>query len=104
MDPSKAAILWYASSNMIAHPDNSPPNQHPSDEQVVHQSSRMTVKDLLAALDADGWQSLPESAGCKRLRRPGQPFVLTIAGKPADALAADTLESFLKAAGLAVKS
>ncbi|MHB8380919.1 MAG: type II toxin-antitoxin system HicA family toxin [Candidatus Binataceae bacterium] len=108
MDSSKAAILWYASTKMAGKLDSRPPHLPPdhrsSDEQIPGKYTHMKVKELIGALEADGWHSLPESAGCMRLKRDGRRGILTIAGKPSDTLAPDTLQSFLKQAGLALKS
>ena len=61
---------------------------------------RMNVGDVLRLLREDGWLLVAMRGSHRQLKHPSKPGRATVAGKPGDDLAAGTLNSILKQAGL----
>jgi predicted RNA binding protein YcfA (HicA-like mRNA interferase family) len=60
----------------------------------------MKVRDILRILADDGWYLARTRGSHQQYRHPLKRGVVTVAGKPGDDLAAGTLRSILKQAGL----
>ena len=60
----------------------------------------MKVSEILRLLRQDGWYVAATSGSHRQLKHPKKPGRVTVAGKPSSDLAAGTLNSILKQAGL----
>jgi predicted RNA binding protein YcfA (HicA-like mRNA interferase family) len=60
----------------------------------------MKVGDVLRLLREDGWLLVATRGSHRQFKHPSTPGRVTVAGKPADDLAAGTLTSILKQARL----
>ncbi len=60
----------------------------------------MKVRDLVKLIESDGWRLVATRGSHRQYKHPVKPGRVTIAGKPGDDLAAGTLDSVLKQAGL----
>ena len=60
----------------------------------------MTVSELLRLLHNDGWFLVATRGSHRQFKHLAKPGRVTVAGKPGDDLAAGTLNSILKQAGL----
>jgi predicted RNA binding protein YcfA (HicA-like mRNA interferase family) len=60
----------------------------------------MKVGDVLLMLRNDGWFLVATQGSHRQFKHPSKPGRVTVAGKPSDDLAAGTLNSILKQAGL----
>jgi predicted RNA binding protein YcfA (HicA-like mRNA interferase family) len=60
----------------------------------------MKVREVLALLYNDGWYQVAMRGSHRQLKHKTKPGRVTVAGKPNDTLAAGTLNSILKQAGL----
>jgi predicted RNA binding protein YcfA (HicA-like mRNA interferase family) len=60
----------------------------------------MKVGDVLRLLREDGWLLVATRGSHRQFKHPSMPGRVTVAGKPADDLAAGTLTSILKQARL----
>jgi predicted RNA binding protein YcfA (HicA-like mRNA interferase family) len=60
----------------------------------------MTVKEVVKRIEEDGWYLARTRGSHRQYRHPTKPGVVTVPGKPNDDLAAGTLNSILKQAGL----
>ncbi|AVZ79485.1 addiction module toxin, HicA family [Zoogloeaceae bacteirum Par-f-2] len=60
----------------------------------------MKVGDVLLMLRNDGWFLVATRGSHRQFKHPSKPGRVTVAGKPSDDLAAGTLNSILKQAGL----
>ncbi len=58
------------------------------------------VRDILRILTGDGWTPVSQCGSHLQLRHPTKPGRVTVPGKAGDDLAAGTLNSILKQAGL----
>jgi len=58
------------------------------------------VRDLIALIEADGWQEVRTRGSHRQFRHPGKPGTVTVAGKPGVDVPPGTLNSVLKQAGL----
>ncbi|MBN1444338.1 MAG: type II toxin-antitoxin system HicA family toxin [Planctomycetes bacterium] len=60
----------------------------------------MKVRDVLRLITDDGWVLVRTRGSHRQFKHPGKAGLVTIAGKPGDDLAAGTLNSILRQAGL----
>lgn len=60
----------------------------------------MKVRDLIALIEADGWQSTRTRGSHRQFRHPHKAGTVTISGKPGLDVPPGTLNSVLKQAGL----
>jgi len=60
----------------------------------------MKVRDILRLLREDGWYLARTRGSHQQFKHPSKPGLVTVAGAPNDDLAAGTLNSILKQAGL----
>jgi len=60
----------------------------------------MKIRDILRMLDDDGWYLARTRGSHRQYKHPTKPGLVTVAGKPGDAVAPGTLKSILKQAGL----
>lgn len=60
----------------------------------------MTVRDLIALLQTNGWVQVRTRGSHRRFQHPSRPGTVTIAGKPGVDVPAGTLNSALKQRGL----
>ncbi len=60
----------------------------------------MSIRDVLRALEQDGWYLVRVRGSHRQYKHPTKPGLVTVAGKPSDDLAPGTLNSILKQAGL----
>lgn len=60
----------------------------------------MKVREVIAVIEADGWELVRTRGSHRQYRHPAKPGLVTIAGKLSDDLAPGTLGSILKQAGL----
>jgi predicted RNA binding protein YcfA (HicA-like mRNA interferase family) len=58
------------------------------------------VRDLVRMLEADGWRHRETKGSHPQYKHPAKPGRVTVPGHPGDDVAAGTLESILKQAGL----
>ena len=58
------------------------------------------MRDALKILRADGWVEIARRGSHRQLKHPMKKGRVTVPGKPSDDLAAGTLNSILKQAGL----
>ncbi len=68
--------------------------------QQVQFGGRMTVREVLKMLEADGWRLLVSRGSHRQFKHPIKPGRVTVAGKPSDDLPQGTLNSILKQSGL----
>ena len=60
----------------------------------------MKVRQVIRLLERDGWVLVRTRGSHRQYKHPKKPGLVTLAGKPSDELAAGTLNSVLKQAGL----
>lgn len=60
----------------------------------------MKVKDLIALLESDGWQQVPQKGSHRQFHHPVKSGTVTVAGKPSVDVPPGTLINVLKQAGL----
>lgn len=60
----------------------------------------MKVKDLIALIEADGWQQVRHKGSHRQFHHPTKSGTVTVAGKPSVDVPSGTLNSALKQAGL----
>lgn len=60
----------------------------------------MKVRDVIKLIEGDGWVLLRTRGSHRQYRHPTKPGLVTVPGKPSDDLAAGTLNSIFKQAGL----
>jgi len=60
----------------------------------------MKVREILEMPHKDGWQLVATRGSHRQFKHPEKPGRVTVAGKPSDDLAPETLNSILKQAGL----
>jgi predicted RNA binding protein YcfA (HicA-like mRNA interferase family) len=60
----------------------------------------MKIRDVMRMLDEDGWYLECTRGSHRQYKHPIKPGLVTLPGKPGDDLAAGTLNSVLKQAGL----
>jgi len=60
----------------------------------------LKVREVIERLQSDGWVVVRQRGSHRQLKHPEKPGLVTVAGKPGDDLAAGTLASILKQAGL----
>ena len=60
----------------------------------------MKVRDVIKLIEKDGWYVARTRGSHRQFKHPTKPGLVTIAGKTNDDLAAGTLNSILKQAGL----
>ncbi|WP_422392912.1 type II toxin-antitoxin system HicA family toxin [Neomoorella thermoacetica] len=60
----------------------------------------MKVRDMIKMLQEDGWYLVAQKGSHRQFKHPTKLGRVTIAGHPGDDLAAGTLNSILKQAGL----
>jgi predicted RNA binding protein YcfA (HicA-like mRNA interferase family) len=60
----------------------------------------MKVSEILRTLQDDGWWLVATRGSHRQYKHPSKPGRVTVPGKPGDDLAAGTLNSILKQAGL----
>lgn len=60
----------------------------------------MKIRDVIAALEANGWRLSRTKGSHRQFKHPGKPGCVTVAGKPSDDLAPGTLNSIAKQSGL----
>jgi predicted RNA binding protein YcfA (HicA-like mRNA interferase family) len=58
------------------------------------------VRDIIRLIEDDGWYLVATRGSHRQYKHAGKPGRVTIAGKPSDDMAAGTLNSVLKQAGL----
>lgn len=58
------------------------------------------VREILSLLHADGWRQVAQKGSHRQLKHPTKPGRVTVAGNPGDDVAAETLKSILRQAGL----
>jgi predicted RNA binding protein YcfA (HicA-like mRNA interferase family) len=63
----------------------------------------MKVRELIRALETDGWQQVRMKGSHRQFRHPLKHGTITVAGKPNVDIPAGTLASILKHAGLKEK-
>jgi predicted RNA binding protein YcfA (HicA-like mRNA interferase family) len=61
------------------------------------------IRDILKMLEEDGWYIVATRGSHRQFKHRSKPGRVTVAGKPSDDLAAGTLNSILKQAGLKEK-
>jgi len=64
----------------------------------------MKVSEVMRMLERDGWRQVAQRGSHRQLRHPTKPGRVTVAGKPSQDLAAGTLGSILRQAGLSERS
>jgi predicted RNA binding protein YcfA (HicA-like mRNA interferase family) len=62
------------------------------------------VREAIRLIEADGWYHVATKGSHRQFKHPAKPGRVTIAGKPSDDLAAGTVNSILKQAGLKEKN
>jgi predicted RNA binding protein YcfA (HicA-like mRNA interferase family) len=60
----------------------------------------LKVRDVIKLLEEDGWYVARTRGSHRQYKHERKPGLVTVAGKPSDDLAAGTLNSVLKQAGL----
>ena len=60
----------------------------------------MKIRDVVKMLEDDGWSVVRQRGSHRQFKNAKKPGLVTVAGKPGDDLAAGTLNSILKQAGL----
>jgi len=60
----------------------------------------MKVKELIALLEADGWQQVRQKGSHRQFHHTTKPGTVTVSGKPNVDIPPGTLNSVLKQAGL----
>jgi len=58
------------------------------------------VREILFRLQADGWYLVGQKGSHRQFRHPEKAGRVTVAGKPSEDVAPDTLKSILRQAGL----
>ncbi|HZR98574.1 MAG TPA: type II toxin-antitoxin system HicA family toxin [Chloroflexota bacterium] len=57
------------------------------------------VREVLKRLERDGWELLRQQGSHRQYRKRGNPYVLTIAGRPSDELRPGTWSEIQRKAG-----
>lgn len=60
----------------------------------------MKIRDVIELIESDGWFQVRQRGSHRQFKHLAKPGLVTIAGKPSEELAAGTLNSVLKQAGL----
>jgi len=60
----------------------------------------MKIRDVIELIESDGWFQVRQRGSHRQFKHLVKPGLVTIAGKPSEELAAGTLNSVLKQAGL----
>ncbi len=60
----------------------------------------MKVRDIIKLIEQDGWYLARTRGSHRQYKHPNKSGLVTVPGKPGDDLAAGTLNSILKQAGL----
>lgn len=60
----------------------------------------MKIRDIMKMIEKDGWYLKEQTGSHRQYKHPVKPGRVTIAGHPGDDIAAGTLNSVLKQAGL----
>jgi predicted RNA binding protein YcfA (HicA-like mRNA interferase family) len=60
----------------------------------------VTVKELLAMIEGDGWKLARTKGSHRQYRHPSKPGTVTVAGKPGVEVPPGTLGNILRQAGL----
>jgi predicted RNA binding protein YcfA (HicA-like mRNA interferase family) len=60
----------------------------------------MTIREVVRIIEDDGWVMVARKGSHRQFKHPTKPGRVTIAGHPKDDLAAGTLNSILRQAGL----
>jgi len=58
------------------------------------------VREVIAMVEADGWHRVRQRGSHRQYKHPTKQGLVTIAGHPGDDMAAGTINSVLKQAGL----
>jgi len=58
------------------------------------------IRDILSRLSDDGWYQVSQKGSHRQLKHPSKPGRVTVAGKPSEDIALETLKSILRQAGL----
>ena len=58
------------------------------------------VRDVIKMIEDDGWSVVRQRGSHRQFKHASKPGLVTVAGKPGDDMAAGTLNSVLKQAGL----
>jgi predicted RNA binding protein YcfA (HicA-like mRNA interferase family) len=61
---------------------------------------RLTVREVIRLLEADGWQQVATRGSHRQYKHPRKAGRVTVAGKLSEELAPGTLNSILKQSGL----
>jgi predicted RNA binding protein YcfA (HicA-like mRNA interferase family) len=69
-------------------------------QRSIRDHPDMKVRDLVRLLESDGWYLVRTRGSHRQYKHPQKRGLVTVAGKPNDDLAAGTLNSVLKQAGL----
>ena len=62
--------------------------------------SVVKIRDVIKMLENDGWFEVRQRGSHRQFKHSAKPGLVTVAGKPGDDVAAGTLNSVLKQAGL----
>jgi predicted RNA binding protein YcfA (HicA-like mRNA interferase family) len=65
-----------------------------------HAGGGLKVRDVIRLIEQDGWFQVRQRGSHRQFKHLEKPGLVTIAGKPGNDLAAGTLDSVLKQAGL----
>ena len=60
----------------------------------------MKVRDVIKLIEADGWYFLRQRGSHRQYRHATKPGKVTVAGKPSEEMAAGTLGSIFRQAGI----
>jgi len=63
----------------------------------------MKIRDVITLLFEDGWFQVAQAGSHRQYKHPAKPDRVTVAGKPGHELAAGTLNSIAKQAGIEVE-
>jgi predicted RNA binding protein YcfA (HicA-like mRNA interferase family) len=61
------------------------------------------VRDLVRLLESEGWQHVRTAGSHRIFKHPGEPKLVTVAGKSGDDVPTGTLKTILKDSGLEKK-
>jgi predicted RNA binding protein YcfA (HicA-like mRNA interferase family) len=67
---------------------------------MITEEQGLKVRDVIRLIEGDGWFQVRQRGSHRQFKHATKPGLVTIAGKPGDDLAAGTLASVLKQAGL----
>jgi predicted RNA binding protein YcfA (HicA-like mRNA interferase family) len=57
------------------------------------------VREVIRRLESEDWELVRQRGSHRRYRRPGNPYVVTVAGKPNEVMAAGTWNEIQRKAG-----